>query len=83
MTTPERRENAFTEKDRRLLKAVDKKVTTINGEVMRNKEELFGDEDHGTVGLVSQVAKLMEFRTQVRAGIAVILALDVILLFRV
>jgi hypothetical protein len=75
----ERRENSFTPEDRKLLKDVDEKVTTINGDVKRNKEELFGDRLHGTVGVVSRVRILEDLAIQIKTAVRVLIVIGTIL----
>lgn len=75
MTTSERRENSFTPEDRKLLKAVNKQVTEINGEVKRHREEIFGDEPNDTPGLKAEVKALNKLAIQLRTGIVLVVTL--------
>ncbi len=54
-------------------------VKKINGSVKRHEEELFGDEVHGTVGVVSRVRVLEDLGLQLRTGIKVVIGLVVLI----
>ena len=87
--TEERRENVFTAQDRVWLKEVRAQVRGINGSVKRHEEEIFGSEKNHTTGLKETMDQMVEFKTQIKAGIAVVVVLltiigvsNLILLFR-
>lgn len=74
MTTTE-----FTEEDRRLLKAMNEKLTHINGAVKRHDEEIFGDDTRGTPGLVKDVQMIKDTILTARAVIRTLWATAVFL----
>lgn len=87
--TDERRENVFTSEDRITLDHIEAQCVQINGSVRRHDEEIFGDEDKGTVGMKTTVAGLVEFMVQVKTAIVVIVTLltmigvtNLVILFR-
>ncbi len=89
MMEEERRENVFTKKDRTVLYDTRKQVREINGSVKRHDEEIFGDKSNHTIGLIEVKEQFLEFRTQIRTGIVIIVTLlgllgvsNLILLFR-
>ncbi len=50
-------------------------VKEINGSVKRHEEELFGDETHGTVGVVSRVRVLEDLGLKLETGIKVVIGI--------
>jgi len=78
-TEEERRMNAFTAEDRRLLEQTYNQVIIINGTVKRHDEEIFGHDGNHTVGLVETRDQFLEFKTQIKTGIAVLIAIGTLL----
>ncbi len=81
--------DAFTEKDRIVLKEVRAQVRAINGTVTRHDEELFGDEEHGTIGAISRIRALEDIVLQGKTAVRVVVGLliitgftNILLLFR-
>lgn len=81
MSDGERRGDAFTEKDRVVLKDVRIQVRAINGTVKRHDEELFGHNDHGTVGIISRIRVLEDIALQGKTAVRVVVGLLVIVGF--
>lgn len=85
----ERRENAFTEEDRKVLKDVRAQVRAINGTVTRHDEEIFGDPSRQVVGSKKSIEELNRLALQVKTAVRVIVALvavvgitNILILFR-
>lgn len=79
--TDERRMDTFTEKDRQVLKDVRTQVQGINGTVARHDEELFGHNEHGTVGVISRLRTLEDLALQAKTAVRVVVGLLVIVGF--
>lgn len=73
--TTERRENAFTEEDRAVLKDVRAQVRAINGTVTRHDEEIFGDPSRQVVGSKKNIEELNRLALQAKTAFRVVVGL--------
>ena len=73
--------DAFTEKDRVVLKDVRIQVRGINGKVKRHEEEIFGSVERKTSGINNDLADLKVLAVQLKTAVRVVVGLMIIIGF--